>query len=171
MGPVEVILAIDPGAVSGWAIVSVGPSPEHVRSGTFHFTKSPKGQPVSPTELVTYLCAEANRDGHTILRAAIEDQYLDKNVNTLKKLARNGGRWEEACEAAGIPVEYVAASTWQSRELCMPGAKRDVLRRAADAKAFGIWQLEGPEHRIDAALIGRYVAVTMYRRMIKPPPH
>lgn len=164
----EAILAIDPGATSGWAVVLVGSSPKLVWSGTFHFCTTPKGQPVSPTELVTYLSREARAHGYPIQRAAIEDQYLDKNPNTLKKLARSAGRWEEACAVAQVPCEYVAASTWQSRELGLRGARRDALRRAADAKAYGLWSLEGTEHQIDAALIGRCVAVTVYHRTVKP---
>lgn len=170
MGAVEAVLAIDPGAVSGWALLTVGPSPQPVLTGTLHVTKPAKHQPETPSALVRLVAEEAAVRCITIVRAVIEDQYLDKNPDTLKKLARSAGRWEEALVAAGLPVEYLAASAWQSRELGMRGARREVLRRAADAKAFGMWQLEGPEHLIDAALIARCVAVTMYASARCPAP-
>lgn len=143
-------------------MLGLGPSPAPVMTGVLHVAKPGRHEFPSPSALVRSLCEAAAERSIVLVRAGIEDQYLGKNVDTLKKLARNAGRWEEALVAAGIQVEYVPASTWQSKELGLRGAGREVLRRAADAKAFGLWQLEGPEHLIDAALIARYIAVTMY---------
>jgi len=157
----ETVLAIDPGAVSGWALLTVGPSPEPILRGIFRFTKPPKGQHDSPSALVRSLLEEAAVRCMHIDRCVIEDQYLGENPDSMKKLARNAGRWEEAARVAGLRVEYVFPSTWQSAELGMRGATSDVLRRAADAKAFGLWKLEAPEHVIDACFIGRFVAVKM----------
>ncbi len=48
-----------------------------------------------------------------IERVAIEDCYLEKNVDTLKKLARLTGRWQQEFETRGLLTELVMADVWQ----------------------------------------------------------
>lgn len=162
----DAVIAIDPGDPSGWAAASIGPDPSLLLSGIYKFAHPTKGQQRTPSALVRFLLHWAATAAVTIAQVGIEDQYLGENPNSLKKLARNGGRWEEAfVEASITPVKFIPPSTWQSKELRMGNAKSAILRRAADGKAYGLWRLEGSEHEVDAALIARYMGITMYHEI------
>ena len=163
------VLGIDPGSEPGLALLTVEPSPTPVLTRRFHFPKPPLGQLPSPTELVACLLVDAERAGVQVAKAVIEDQYLDKNPDTLKKLARNAGRWEEACVANGLPVEYLPAVTWQAKELGGGRGKgREQIKRLAVAKAKSLG-VDGDEHTADATLISRCAAIMMYYRSGRRP--
>lgn len=65
---------------------------------------------------------------------AIEDCYLEKNVDTLKKLARLTGRWQQEFETRGLSTSLVMADVWQRgilRGLITDGAPRAARKAAA----------------------------------------
>lgn len=158
------VLAIDPGATSGYAVLTIEPNPEILIKGTYRFGKTND----TPSWIVRDILRKmgSERDYFKIILAVIEDQYLDttskRNPDTLKKVARNSGRWEEACSDSSLSVEYVMASTWQARELGLSGVKREIVKRAAKGKAEGIWKQNFTADAADAALLGRYAAIQLH---------
>lgn len=153
------LLAIDPGATSGLAVLTLEPRPRLLHSETHKFTKAPE----TPSQVVSRLLA-----AHPITSAVVEDQYQEKNVQSLKKLARISGRWEEACKVAGLQVVFIYPSTWQSKVLKGVARKRAELKQAARMVAASEVGRLLPENEADAFLIGRYVAVGVwYDRLTK----
>jgi len=153
----DLILSIDPGTTSGWAILTVEAAPKLLTYGAIHFPKPRRGQFKTATEAIEEATKRAKG---SIIQTVIEDQFVSKNMQSALKLARKAGRWEEASEHLGFPVEYVAASSWQSKELS--GFKRKDLKKGAKAKVKGIWNEDVSEHIADAALLGRWFALRMF---------
>lgn len=147
------LLAVDPGSISGWAVVSITLNPMLLVYGNANMSKG------SPTTIIIERIL-SNAAVPPPERCVIEDQYLDKNVDSLKKLARSAGRWEEACISSGMTVDYVPAASWQRSEL---SAVRQIARkerkRMSIAKVHGIWGVRASEHIADAALLARYAAI------------
>lgn len=158
----DVIMSTDPGATSGYAVLSVGLQPKLLicKAVTWPKPGTPKDLPVNtPHGLVGSVIDMIGQQGHTIIGAAIEDQYLGLNADTLKKLARNGGRWEEAYRCRGIPVSWVAPASWQARELGTSRIERAEVKRRCMVKVRGLWNVTLKENEADAAIIGRYHAI------------
>ena len=149
---------------SGWGALTVTHNPDLLWHG---YKKWPKPGTKSdspnntPTAIIETLITMASRLGHTIVGAAIEDQYLSVNPDSMKKLSRNGGRWEEAFRSKGIPVVWVNTQTWQTRELgtCRIASKE--VKRRCMAKARGLWNKNLKSDEADAAIIGRFYAVRL----------
>ena len=141
------ILAIDPGATSGLAVISVSIHPELLHSETIRV------KDIDPCAVIKCLCFDFK-----IEAAVIEDQYCHRNVDTLKKLVRNAGWWEQACRCNGMEVTYVMATSWQSSELGR-GMKRAQLKNAAKLKAKALWKTDLKSDAADAAMLGRYFAM------------
>jgi len=146
-----VILGIDPGNHSGWAVLD-----DHDRlleHGELRFDL--KRQPC-PSLIVKTLSWR-----YTFTMACIESQYLGENPRSCITLAQTAGRWIEACAAAEIPiVVLVDPSTWQHAELSIRGKARRKQRKAASiSKCLGLWKIELVDHCADAALIARWAAV------------
>ena len=123
----DCIIGIDPGSRSGWAVVTVDPNPKLLLHDAVQWPKPGTKKDLAantPHAVVGNVIESVGRFDHTIVCAAIEDHFLGLNVNTLKKLARNGGRWEEAFRSRGIPVVWVNPQTWQTAELGTAKAQR-----------------------------------------------
>lgn len=124
-------LGIDSATTTGWCLVRGEPSREQVVD---HGTATIG--PIGAASAVEMLVNQVRRNTMMAeLVVGIEDQYLDKNVQTVKVLARIGGRFMQAFEQAGAAVELVPAATWQSAVLGRFGGKR----RADRKKAAAIW--------------------------------
>jgi Holliday junction resolvasome RuvABC endonuclease subunit len=158
----KAVLAIDPGETSGLAVVTVEAAP-YLR---MVITRAADVQ-LPMTDIAQILQSEgAQYEGRRangfpdIESAVIEDQFLGINPDSLKKLTRNSGRWEEACIANGLDVRFVMPSVWQTAELGK--GKRDQLKKMAVEKCRGLWGVELESDAADAALLGRYVALEMF---------
>ncbi len=165
----NVVIAIDPGATSGWAGLTVDPNPDLILFDSMEMPKSgtPKDTLArTPSFIAASIVETLSSFGHSIVVVAIEDQYLSKNPDSMKKLCRNAGRWEEAWRRLGYPVEWVVAQTWQSAELGTSRIDSAEVKRRCAMKVLGVWRKKVGKHAADAALIGRYVAIRRaYRDM------
>ena len=150
--PAGAVLAVDPGSrKTGLAVVSIAIRP---RLLSWELVRMAKAQ---PSAQVLELHA-----AHRITSAAVEDQYLAKNANTIKKLSQAAGRWFEACAAAGIPVQYIAPSSWQDKTLRGAGRHRHQLKAGSIAVAQAETGLELPEDVADAYCLARYLAIKIF---------
>jgi len=169
----EVVIGIDPGATSGWAGVTVEHNPTLLLFDAMAMPKPGTSKDIAfntPSAIAGRLIDDFRRLGHTVVAAAIEDQYLSKNPDSMKKLARNAGRWEEAWRRLGIPVEWVNAQVWQSAELGTSRIDSAEVKRRCAMKVLGLWRKKVGKHSADAALIARYYAIRMaYRQMRRNP--
>jgi Holliday junction resolvasome RuvABC endonuclease subunit len=165
----EVVIGIDPGATSGWAGVTVEHNPALLLFDSLAMPKPGTAKDVpanTPTFIAKSLVESLRRLGHTVVAVAIEDQYLSRNPDSMKKLSRNAGRWEEAWRWLGIPVEWVNAQVWQSAELGTSRIDSDEVKRRCAMKVLGLWRRKVGAHASDAALIARYLAIRLaYRAM------
>lgn len=165
----DVVVAIDPGATSGWAVVTVEPNPKLLASDSMTWPKAGTKKDVpanTPSAVAEELVGTLHRFGHVVVAVAIEDQYLSRNPDSMKKLSRNGGRWEEAWRRLGIPVEWVNTQKWQSAELGTCRIDSTEVKRRCAMKVLGLWNQRLSEHATDAAIIARYHAVRLaYRQM------
>ena len=98
-----IALGIDAATTTGWGLVM------HVRGrealvGHGRFRPDPASVRAFATKVFGGMRPDV---------VAIEDPFMGKNVGTLKKLARIAGWFEMEFAAAGVPVTYVLASTWQ----------------------------------------------------------
>ena len=81
----------------------------------------------------------------------VELPYLDKNVVTLRTLAMLAGRFQQAFEVAGFPVELLMATQWQSSVLGrFGGRKREGLKKAAVLWARATFGVAMTEDEADA---------------------
>lgn len=171
------VLGIDPGVDSGCAIVTVSLAPILIT----HCHVDMRSAQSVPSQIVRDLMhatamsaafeasMEREEPQRLIELAIIEDQFLGEhaNVQSLKRLTRIAGRWEEACLANGIPVSYVMPSSWQARELGMRGSKlrSGVLKGIARAKMQALWPPNTKKiahHEADAALMARHAAIELF---------
>lgn len=149
------VIGIDPGNKTGIAVVTIAGRPRLVHSSVENLSKT------SP-----YIWFDGLDERLTDLKVvccAIEDQYLDKNIDSLKKLARTSGRWQEAALSHGIKVEFVAATTWQRAVLGRSAKKRDVLKRSSVAIAEAETGIKMKSDAADAFCLARYFAVELFR--------
>lgn len=167
----EVIIGIDPGATSGWAALTVESNPRLLLVDSIKWPKpgTKKDLPANtPASVVESVISALGQSGHVVVGAAIEDQYLGLNPDTMKKLARNAGRWEEAFRRLGISVQWVNPQTWQTKELGTSRIGSAEVKRRCSMKVRGMWNVKVRQDAADAAIIGRYAAVRhAYRSMRK----
>lgn len=165
---IKTIFAVDPGVVSGWAVMTVEAEPQiDGIPDKLNFTHKSLDLKRIPSEVLLPKSIMANSFGIKML-VAIEGQYLDegkrKNVDSLIKLARKAGRWEEAACAHGLSYEYIQPSVWITAELGH-GLQRDQIAVLAKQKCEALYRLNGlSEHEYCAILIGRYVAIREWRK-------
>lgn len=147
----KAVLSIDPGEMSGLAVVTAEAAPKLLKCicAMPHKERAPFVDGFIGNFLEEELSV-----------AVIEDQYLGVNPDSMKKLARNSGRWQEACIANGLEVRFVMPSVWQSSELGR--GKREQLKKMAVEKCRGLWKVDLESDAADAALLGRYVALKMF---------
>ena len=166
----EIVIGIDPGATSGWAGVTVDHNPSLLLFDAIEWPKPGTTKdlpPNTPSAIAECIVESLRRLGHTVIVAAIEDQYLSKNPDSMKKLARNAGRWEEAWRRIGIPVEWVNTQVWQSAELGTSRIDSAEVKRRCKMKVLGMWRKKVVNHAADAALIARYVAIRIAFRQMR----
>jgi len=120
------LLAVDPGRSAGYAFYLF--QLDNRASASLVFS----GQVENITGLVMYDIIEYQVDkykklypGITFLMA-VEDQYLSRNVKSMKSLARNAGRWVGVAEVFGFRAVVVNPKVWQSKIF---GGKMGVLQR------------------------------------------
>jgi len=167
----DVIVGIDPGATSGWAVVTVEMNPKLVLSDSIKWPKPGEKKYNAaniPSAVAVAITEAMRRFDHDIWSVAIEDQYLSRNPDSMKKLARNGGRWEEAWLRLGCPVEWVNTQKWQSAELGTCRVDSAEVKRRAEMKVLGLWKQKISSHAADAALIARFVAIRLAFRRMRP---
>lgn len=134
-------LAVDPGATAGIAVVD--------DDRTLRVSLSVTGQ--CPTDVIRYV---RQRAGLPIVSAAIESQYVSVNMATTLTLAVCAGRWVEACESNGIPVDMINPSEWQADMLNLANkASRKERKHAAIDMCRRLWHVDLDEHAADAALM------------------
>lgn len=151
----DCVLSIDPGAHSGIAVVELS---RRTRLLHFQAVRFRQKEGPSPSKIVLEIV-----DEFAPAEAVIEDQYLDKNADSLKKLSWNVGRWQEACAAAHLPWQMIFAKTWQSA-LFGSRLRRDALKASSVALAKAETKQALSPDVADAYCIGRYWAVTLFHR-------
>jgi len=151
------VIGIDPGRISGIAIVTTDLQPKLLHASRCITSKKGSELAVSPF-LVDAIKAASDYALYELI-AVVEDQYIDKNMRTALTLAQRAGRWMEACLANGLKVERVAASSWQASELKGWKNKSTQLKKASQGKVIGIWGLNVGPDVADAALMARYRAI------------
>ena len=160
------VLGIDPGAVSGFAVVTMEAAPRLVKHD---FIRLDAGEiPSLVTNGIEYLIQRR------IAAMVIESQFVAKNIKTAIRLAQFAGRWEEACIATfpDIPVQWVKPNEWQTAMLAgaMGGgrAKREQRKAAAISICLARWKVKLETDVADAALIAAFVAERMaFEKRIK----
>jgi hypothetical protein len=171
----KTIFAVDPGIVSGWAVMTVEAEPKPWSIKKIDFSKKGEYNPhhmACAWEAFHYSCYD--RCGILKNRpsiVAIEGQYLDagkkKNVDSLIKLTRKAGRWEEAACAHGLTYEYIQPSAWITAELGKYLRSSQVVVMAKQ-KCEALYRVSGlSEHEYCAILIGRYVAIREWRKSLQ----
>ena len=168
---IKTIFAVDPGTVSGWAVMTVEAEPKSEIVARVNFKN---GYPQTAFAMVG-ACLPYKIDpkfyNKMPAHVAIEGQYLDegnrRNVDSLIKLARKAGRWEEAACAHGLTYEYIQPSVWITAELGR-GLRSDQVAKLAKEKCEALYGVSGlSEHEYSAILIGRYVAIREYRKNLQ----
>jgi Holliday junction resolvasome RuvABC endonuclease subunit len=147
------LLAIDPGATTGLVILSIERNPKLI----YHEIYKAESRTVRPSAIVKKLV-----ELYGIESAAIEDQFLrlgkKMNPDTLKKVARRSGNWEEACLSAGLTVQWVNPRTWQSQIVGQRlGRTRDQIGEAYRMIAYQDTKTRLSADESAAWCIGRYV--------------
>jgi Holliday junction resolvasome RuvABC endonuclease subunit len=152
------ILGVDPGAVSGLALVSIDSNPYLLWSGQIPHNLSHEGA------LLKAIAAAIEAD-YPLYGIAIEDQFVGRNADSALKLAHSAGRWYECGIREGIVPQYVHPTTWQRAELGrVPFGQ---TKTAAIEKCAALWPRIGvlSEHVADAALIARFAAIDEWYRL------
>ena len=146
------VIGIDPGAKSGESLVECGRKPHLIVARSIL-------HPHPSAEIDALLIG---RRGLPI-RAVMEDQYIDttkRGGSSVISLARWAGRWLEALDVHGIPVEFVRPSVWQAAMLrgMRSGRDRAAGKRAAVEVCRLRWGVLLSQDAADAALIAAWGA-------------
>ena len=167
---IKTIFAVDPGNVSGWAVMSVEAEPKLKNEGQIDFSSNKRK---TAKDVIDFRRSEAILDDELAIcpHVAIEGQYLDegskRNVDSLIKLARKAGRWEEAACAHGLTYEYIQPSVWITAELGK-NLRSSQVAVMAKQKCEALYDVSGlSEHEYCAILLGRYVAIREYRKSLQ----
>lgn len=146
----DLLLGIDPGQRSGYAVVTVSRNPDLIDCGTINLKNTSCVMSID----------ELEEDHGAINHIAIEDQYVGKkNLRSVIVLARGAGRWHEAAEYNGLHVYWINPKSWQSRELDRGSVLRKSTKVASIGKVKGVYKISVNEHEADAILIARYCAI------------
>ena len=172
---INTIFAVDPGIVSGWAVMTVEAEPKVSEYGNIKF-QNKKFDYYSASDAMSrtkryFETSKDSYDNTDIKLVAIEGQYLDegnrRNVDSLIKLARKAGRWEEAACAHGLTYEYIQPSVWITAELGR-GLRSDQVAKLAREKCEALYRVRDlSEHEYCAILLGRYVAIREWRKSLQ----
>lgn len=166
---IKTIFAVDPGNISGWALMKVEAEPKPLARDKLDFGKKDHFDRINVAfRAFSYACEDRWGIMKNPPLVAIEGQYLDegnrRNVDSLIKLARKAGRWEEAACAHGLTYEYIQPSVWITAELGK-GLRSDQVAKMARQKCEALYRVKDlSEHEYCAILIGRYVAIREYRK-------
>jgi len=152
----NLLISIDPGATSGVAVLTIEAQPKLRYCGHFKMESN-----------VFIDCIRELCEIFTVTKAVIEDQYLNKNVNTVKKLSRIVGRWQESLIREGLEPIEIYPQTWQSKELGTTKATRTVRKKIAQDKAQHLFGRILTQDESDASLLGRYAAIEEFYGRLK----
>lgn len=170
----DLVLGIDPGKSSGWALVTVESRPELMEHGRVRLNKGE-----TPTFVLEKMHDTMVHDtmGGDLVAVVIESQFVALNIKTAIRLAQFAGRWEEACSAVfpDLTVEWVKPNEWQSSMLkgfAAGNAKRDERKAASVTVCRVRWKKELDVDVADSALIAAWHAekVAFARRLTTPLP-
>ncbi len=147
------ILGIDSApAKTGWALVDrKGTKEELIASGVL--------ARVDGTVVAEFV--QRVMSGPRPTMAAIEDAYLDKNVQVVKVLSRLVGRWQQELDRVGLPHRLVMGSVWQRavlRGLIGQTTKRAERKRAAKLWVKATFRLSVTEDEADAVALATWVS-------------
>jgi Holliday junction resolvasome RuvABC endonuclease subunit len=143
-----IVLGIDSASTSGWGLLD-GERP--VGYGTVDAR-----DPNRIVALVSFVCAKARPD-----LVAIEDNYLGKNVDTVKVLSRIVGMWQMAFALRGVPTELLMPNIWQNgilRGLISPKSQSADRKRAAALWVKATYRLATTGDAADALGLATFVA-------------
>jgi len=171
----QFVVAIDPGQTSAVVVLSVGLRPMLLSHEKHELWKLEEGVPIyRSAHRVIERALDVVRQRTGILctndlAGVIEDQYValfkgGKPINPRSNLATAlaAGMWIEAWAAAtSLSMRRVPPGTWQGSELG-GRMKRELVKKVGKAKAAALWPTEKlNEHEVDAALLGRYAAISL----------
>lgn len=155
-------IGIDAAALSGWAFrASREPSDRPPNSWQFGTVKA-----TSPQKHDILAFAKEHGVTHVILEQPVPMRG-GKNGNhatTQITMGRSMGRWEEACEMAGLIVVPVWVASWQAAMLTTGGRKMDNTNKAASkliARSLGANVTNGDE--ADAVCLCAYGPMAVER--------
>jgi len=163
----DAILGIDPGVKSGWAVVTYERQPRLLGYGTHVLPDA--AEDVTPVRMETGRIERArvlaSVEGGRVIGAFIEDQYVGVNFRSSLKTPRRAGRWELACQLAGIHPQWIMPATWQEatlhRFMQRGRAKRTERKRAAQQYCEAIFGVHLTQDEADAAVLAAYGAMVI----------
>jgi Holliday junction resolvasome RuvABC endonuclease subunit len=146
-----VILSINPGRVSGVALLTILRSPRLVAHRRVRVDDGTRLLPLLE-EWRTYGAVEW---------CCIEDQYVAASVRSSIALAHTAGRWHQAATEYGVahPVEYVTPARWQACLGLPARAPRAQRKRTSIAMVRSLHGVEVGHEVADAVMMGRWYAV------------
>lgn len=178
------VLAVDPGASSGWAIIDTRP----VEWGVIMTRK------IDSAELIRMVVAKAARIGATTMiiegpyklrlpKRAKKDPKLCPTCNqevaeegedapyepgwkTYYSMGVSRGRWEQEARAAGLKVEEVNPRTWQAATVGTGPRKQQIQKYRDRAKHLAKSSRAVPADAAAAICIGDWY---MIREAVRPP--
>jgi Holliday junction resolvasome RuvABC endonuclease subunit len=156
----DVLVSVDPGSVSGWAVMTIEAAPRVVRCGKVDFTTPRRREFRTASAVIQWATT-----GHEVELVVIEDQYFDqddpKKIASTIKLCRSAGRWVEGAEVYGIQHKMLNPTQWQTAMLGarMRREQLKIFSRRICAQRFGV---DAPDHISDAILLGAYTAVEIH---------
>lgn len=139
------ILAIDPGKVSGYALIDDG---EIVESGELHID-SAKG-----LDAAMGLVSRAS----VVVIEGMGYLPRDARFDTAYGLGRRAGLWEAMARIQAVSVQFVHPDTWQ-RAMLHPGGRnpgRDILKKLSVARAMNAVRRPVGENEADALNLGMW---------------
>jgi Holliday junction resolvasome RuvABC endonuclease subunit len=163
----DLVLGIDPGKSSGWALVTAESRPELCEHGRVRLDKGE-----TPTFALEKIHDTMAGD---LVAVVIESQFVALNIKTAIRLAQYAGRWEEAVAAVfpDLTVEWVKPNEWQSSMLkgfAAGNAKRDERKAASVTVCRVRWKKELDVDVADSALIAAWQAekIAFDKRLTTP---
>lgn len=166
------VLGVDPGATTGWALVTCKERGGPVSLETWGKRVAINGVWIHRIVRDAVEQATWQFDGAE-LWLAIEEQFVaahetSRKVQTAKsisalKVAVHRGRWLGAAEAQGLSIQEIQPSTWRAAELGTARLKKDRIKALALKTVGHIWPelavlKKSEDHVAEAALIARYWA-------------
>lgn len=145
------LVSVDPGACSGVAVVTISAVPKLL---FYREIRSSRKMDPLPSSVIQEIAEQYHPS-----EAVIEDQYLDKNVDSMKKLAWSVGGWQLACRISGIPFSMLFAKCWQTATFGKKTRTRAELKTASMSLSRAETKQNLSVDVSDAYCMGRYRAI------------